>query len=374
MAIRHLGTFLLAFGLLTGCGTKNHLNRDAGLYEPLGVQSADGSNAYADRSASFDGKLNLLYDKKIKGSADSPLLVWDRFIAFKTTRQRFLVFDQESGEKVCQIKRRRGIILHPALADSFLVLVRESALGQIQVINLFSGKVIQERVINEIRSGPIIVHNSVIFGTTQGLTALSLPGLDKLWSIRAEGAINTPAVSDGVRLYYAEGSGVVKALNARNGDVVWEMDTGSSIVSPLSLGQYLYFGTADGKLMVRDRESGDTIWEHAFGHEIHGGVAARGDFVYTGCTDGNVYCLSARDGSTVWKAATGGVVTAAPILYGNTVLVGSHDRHFYSIDGATGEILDRRRLDGTVTQAAAVGGGRIFVACRNNRLYSFEGD
>lgn len=361
----------VTFMLFAGCGTPKHIKRDRDLSNSAVFSKEIGLNAY-ESSETFDGRLNLLYEKKIKGSADSPIITAKRMVAFKSTRQRFLGFDQITGKKTLQVKKRRGYILNPVIHDSLLILVQRSRLGRIQVRNLFTGKVMAERTINEIRSGPIIVSNSLIFGTVDGLLTLKLPKLENGWRIRDNEIISVPAVSDSTVLFYAVGENL-KAVKAADGARIWATACGSAIVSELSLGNYLYASLADGRMMAVEKESGQIIWERMFAFPVHGSVAEYEGRMYFGGTDGKIYCLSSIDGAILWGYQTEGIVTASPIVYGRAVLVGSHDRHFYSVDRISGQLIDRHRTEGPVTLAAAVDNEHIFIACRKNRLYCFKG-
>jgi outer membrane protein assembly factor BamB len=364
--------FFLVLLILSGCGTKNRLDREMALFEVNQPEGEIGLRAHRSTGYKYTGRLDLLYEKKTKGSADSPIITGNGVIAFKTTRERFLAFDQKTGNKIVQIKKRRGIALNPVIKDSLLILVRSSTYGEIHVISLASGKILKERVIGEVRSGPIVVSNNIIFGTIGGLLALTLPGLDTEWMIETESVIDVAAVYGRGIMYYTDGFGVVRAFRTDDGEEIWHADYGSAIVSELSLGDHLYAAVADGRIMAIDKESGTIVWDYPFEYQIRGGVAEYDNRVYFGCTDGNVYCLSADEGKLLWRFSTEGIVTASPVIYDRAVLIGSHDRRFYTIDRISGELIERRDLDGPVTLAAAVDNGKIFVTCRGQRLYCFR--
>jgi outer membrane protein assembly factor BamB len=365
--------FFLGIPLVTGCGTPRHLSRDYDLLREVRRTSKIEVTGRPDSTSTFNGDLALHYEKKIKGAADSPILVRDGMVAFKTTRNRFLAFDQASGRKICQIKQRRGIVLDPVVYDSLLVLVKRSDYGEIQVINLYTGRVVSQRQIKEIRAGPIIIDNGLIIGTTDGLWAIGLPGLETLWRTGAREMVENIPATDAGMVYYTIGKGIVRAVRENTGEQVWESAFASPVISGFSTGRYLYFSLTDGRIMAVDTTDGKPVWEHSFAYAIRGGVVDNDGNVFFGSTDGNVYALSQVDGSIQWQYQTGGVITATPIIYGAAILIGSHDRYFYSLDSATGKIIDRHRVEGAITEAAAAADGRIFVACRKNRLYCFEG-
>ena len=364
---------LLGLPLVTGCGTPRHVSREYDLLREPRRTWGEKISGRPDSTSAFSGDLTLLYEKKIKGAADSPILVRDGIVAFKTTRNRFLVFDQSSGKKICQIKQRRGIVLDPVVYDSLLVLVKRSDYGEIQVINLYTGRVVSQRQIKEIRAGPIIIDNGLIIGTTDGLWAIGLPGLETLWRTGAREMVENIPAADAGMVYYTIGKGIVRAVRENTGEQVWESDFTSPVISGFSAGRYLYFSVTDGRILAVDKIDGKPVWERSVGYTIRGGVAENEGSVYVGSTDGCVYALSLVDGSIQWQFKTGGVITATPIVYGAVILIGSQDRYFYSLDSMTGKVIDRHRMEGAVTEAAAAADGRIFIACRKNRLYCFEG-
>ena len=356
----------------SGCGAARHLHRDRVLNESPGHRMETGLRSFANSSNTFNGTLNLLYEKNIKGIIDSRILSFNGLLAFNTTRQRFLVYDQLTGDRICQIKKRRGLILNAVVSDSLVVLAKRSKYGHIQVINLYTGKVIGERIIIEIRSGPIIESGNLIYGTSKGLLALSLPDLRTLWQTDSQAIVAIEAVSESGVVYFAAND-TLTAVHSSDGTTLWETDFGSSVVSELSLGERIYLGVADGRMIAVDKENGQVVWEQSLGMQAHGGAAESDGRIYFGGTDRNIYCLSANNGELIWTYPTEGVVTASPVVYGPAVLVGSQDRFFYSIDKSAGTLIDRRQLEGPVTLAAAIDHDRIFVACRKNRLYCFEG-
>lgn len=364
---------ILLIQIVAGCGTKKHLHRDRVLSEPRWTTGLIVSATSQMPSSAYDGRLNLLYEKKIKGTADSPILIKDGLLAFKSSRRRFLAFDQFSGDNILQIKKRRGYVLNPVIQDSLLIMVKRTTYGEIQVLNLYTGKVIEERVVKEIRSGPIIVSDHLIFGTTRGLISISLPELETNWHNNTETMVDISPISGAEIIYSASGDGLVSAFSAEDGTEIWQTDCGSSIVSKLSLGQNLYVGLADNRISAIDKNGGAIKWDRQFDFQIHGGVMESDNRIYFGATDGSIYCLASTDGSVIWKYRTEGIVTATPVVYGDFLLVGSHDRHFYSLGRIDGILIDRRRLEGPVIQAAAIDNDRIFVTCRANRLYCFDG-
>ncbi len=364
-----LGTILILLALqIGGCGTAKRLNREAGGFYPKPSQELSSSS-----SKTYNNGLKLMYDRKIKGAGDSPLAVGPNWIGLKTTRDRIQIFDRETGKKKCQIKKKRGIIVNPVFIDSLLVLVRKSPLGKVQLINLFTGKVIRHKTIRNIRSGPIITDKGLIYGTETGLSLITIPELTIKWESEFKGYVDNNSVSRNDTVFCVTGDGRVAALELASGKSYWEVDMEVSLSMPIGLGEYLYVGSPDGKMIAISTDQGEPVWENMIGYPVRSQPHLSDGKIYFGATDGKVYCLDAGTGEAVWSFSAEGIVTAAPVVVGSSVIVGSHDRYLYNLDRLSGQLIDRHRLEGPVTVPVTIADGLIYVACRKGRLYCFEG-
>ncbi len=372
MSNRYVLAALLILGVLFGCAPNKKLSRDRGPFEPHwpGHKAIMTGNRISP--GNFNGKLDVVYEKKIKGSVEGPILVDGKYVGFSTTHRRFILLDWETGKKVFRFKSKKGEFTDPIIDDSLLILIKHSDPVRLQIVNLFSGKVIRERKLKNIRAGSINVIDDLIVSAGAGLTALDRSNLETIWKQGAGEMVDTRPVSDGSMIYFVSDNRHVQAVRADSGTMIWDITVDADVVSPLTLGQHLYLGDIDGWISALDTARGEIVWKTGLDYPSWSGAAEFDNLVYVGCNNGIVYCLAAENGSVVWQYETDGIVTAPPVVYGDAVLIGSQDRHLYSLDRLTGELLDRRRLEGAVTSAVAVHDGRVFVGCRNNRIYLFE--
>ena len=320
------------------------------------------------------GFYKLLYNKKIKEVPDGPLLIGDKYIGFRTARGRYLFYDQDTGRLACRIKKGRGYILNPAVADSLIVLVRKNPLGRIEVRNLFTGKNLYELAVNDIKSGPIIIEDRLVTGTSDGLRAYTFPGLVGLWVADLKGMIDITPIEEGGVIYCGGGRGFMAALSLVDGSILWKRQLPSAIGSALSIGTFLYVSLTDGTMEAIDKSSGATAWRAAVGFPIRGKIVECNGKVFAGCTNGDVYCLDLADGRQVWEYPTGSIITGSPVIDGETIFIGSHEGVLYRLDIVSGRLRGSYRLSGPVTTAAVVADGRAFVTSRGKRLYCFEVD
>lgn len=134
----------------------------------------------------------------------------------------------------------------------------------------------------------------------------------------------TPIVIDGV-MFITEPPNSVLAIDARNGDVFWSYRR--EITEKLSLccgrvnrgvavlGDRVYFGTLDAHLVALEAKNGNVVWDIELakpkeGYSITGAPLAVKDMVVTGVSGGEfgirgfVHAVDARTGQTRWRFYT----------------------------------------------------------------------
>ncbi|WP_251329994.1 PQQ-binding-like beta-propeller repeat protein [Haloplanus pelagicus] len=113
---------------------------------------------------------------------------------------------------------------------------------------------------------------TVAYGERTGLDRRLEPGPARRWSAGPiSGFVNAPAVADGriVQGTYAEGGGVVAAIDASTGDSLWDpRPLGRTVSTPAVVGDrgYTAVGTDDGGaglVVALDLETGETVWRDA---------------------------------------------------------------------------------------------------------------
>lgn len=195
-----------------------------------------------------------------------------------------------------------------------------------------------------------------------------------------------PAVALG-RLYFANNDGVLFAVNAETGKLVWRY--GSKRVqasSPTVFGRtvlhtFLYRPkqrerARDGELIAFDADNGKIRWRVHLAPSESSPLVHRGR-VYVGDWSGRVYALDVRTGSLLWTFRTGGEVKGALAASGGRVFVGSYDHHVYALNARTGKQLWRtgsqKRLGnrGRFYSTPAIAYGRVYVGSTDGKMYSF---
>jgi len=205
------------------------------------------------------------------------------------------------------------------------------------------------------------------------------------WSLRNGLNESTPLVHEGVIFVYSDGD-VVQALNAANGDLLWEYDRQlpKSVVASLGMaafrkalalyGNRLYLTTGDAHLVALNIRSGEVVWDvevAPLGTRMTGGPTIAKGKVILGAGGagglienggGSIIALDAATGNIAWRFKTipgpdepgGHTWNALPMKKrsGGTVWTpGSYDPDLNLVYFGTGQTYDtallRERVPGS---------------------------
>lgn len=110
-----------------------------------------------------------------------------------------------------------------------------------------------------------------------------------------------PAVA-GNRLYAADHSGTISALNAADGRVVWERKTRIPFSGgPDVDGDRLVVGSSNGEVLLFSTRDGSQRWRAQLRSEVLSVPRIIGDLVVVHTIDDSVYGLDINDGSERWR-------------------------------------------------------------------------
>lgn len=115
-------------------------------------------------------------------------------------------------------------------------------------------------------------------------------------------------------------------------------------VQPVAGDSQLYLGHSDGIVRALSAETGAVLWESPSLENAVVNTAAYDPItasVYVGTTDGRFWRLDAASGAVLRSNRPGGSLVMAPLVVGGTVFIGSTSGVFYAFDAAT---LEQRWL------------------------------
>lgn len=213
----------------------------------------------------------------------------------------------------------------------------------------------------EVRSTPVVGENGIYVGSDGGLWGLK-PTYDlnadksERWHVDAGSVRGGPALVDGT-VYASSDDGVLYAVNAADGTVMWRHEAGNAIgTTPAVADGTVFAGTDNGSLFAISTTDGSQEWTAAVGDGVGGGVSVANGRVYVGGEDGSVYAFSTGRGEQRWRFETGGPVRTRPVVVNGTVIVGTQDSHVYALEpGQAQSQLPVSPIAGAVGGAGVLG-------------------
>lgn len=215
--------------------------------------------------------------------------------------------------------------------------------------------------------------------------ALPAPGPAPVWQLRLGGPVFAPAAAHGHLAYVGNTDGVMCAVDARDGSLVWTFAAGRPIHGEAAVTDDAVFFVCDNGWLYRlDRSSGREVWRYdlddaraprvlphpfVFDYDhaaprpvLHDGV------LYVGAGDGGFHAVGADDGRRRWRFASSGKVRASAVVIGDWVVFGTLGQVVHGLHRHSGEERWRYATGGPVTSAPALVEGDVIVGHRGSRL------
>lgn len=225
------------------------------------------------------------------------------------------------------------------------------------------------------------------------------------------------------KIYVADASGNIVAVNPDNGKKVWESDFELAIAGgPAVASKIVVVGTLQGEVLAVDAETGEEKWRAQVSSEIISSPAIGDGYVAVRTVDGKIYALDATTGEQKWFydeslpaltlrgnsspiIANGGVISGfsngklavfilangqiawekkiatpigsseiqrlvdvdlQPLIVGSSIYIGAFNGNLASLDFRKGEFIWQREL--STFQDMAVGDLFLFVTHENSHL------
>lgn len=200
-----------------------------------------------------------------------------------------------------------------------------------------SGERQWERVLSErsvVHAAPVAL-SSTSFAVADDagmITALSTSDGSLLWETEASAPVyNAPAVANG-RLFVPTTRGVLEALDAASGRLLYRIDLGNATVrvtTPAADGELVVFGTSSGSVTAADAVTGETCWTFNGGEALGGAPLIAGEHVFIGDMARRVRALNRQTGELVWETEVGGRIKSSMAAADGYLVVLAEPRSVY---------------------------------------------
>lgn len=190
------------------------------------------------------------------------------------------------------------------------------------------------------------------------------PPFRVVWSRGLGTLIEFPAVVEDGVAYIANAWGTVRALDMRDGTVIWTHTTphGKMASSPAVWRDQLIVHGMDGHVWVLRRSDGRLLWHYTVGSPVESSPVVVDDRVdIFGAWNGTITALDLRTHRVRWRRYDGCKVTSSAALSGSTLYIGDYCGRLLALSARTGGLRWSGGVNGRIYGTPAVAGGRVFV-------------
>lgn len=241
------------------------------------------------------------------------------------------------------------------------------------------------------KSAPVIDDQFVFLGCDDGtMRALEQKNGQVVWEFKigkhpeGKGILSTPALYKDT-LYFGAYDGAVYALEAKTGKKKWSYDdadwVGSSPSLEPNLGllfiglEFGLFGKRGG-IIALDMRTGGRLWQQKTGALTHGSplYIKEENIVVIGSNDGICYAYDAKTGAELWRYGTQGDIKVAPAYSPrhNLVFAASMDGKLYALSARTGEPAYAFEAGAGIYSIPLVHNDLVYTASLDKSIYAVE--
>ena len=210
------------------------------------------------------------------------------------------------------------------------------------------------------------------------LVALNAADGKLVWRAEAGGNFSAAPIADERSVFVAQRSGepdrkpvsgTLRALSKTTGVTLWMRTLPASVSAGLAVDPVSLFGAgSDGHVYAFDKRTGLVLWSNQYEEEFSAPPIVAGDHVYFGSRAGTVRALNAKTGQLAWQYKTRGAIEGPVAVSDTVVYFGSADGNVYAFSEIRSKLLWHRRTGAAVQAVAAVPNG-VLAASLDNFAY-----
>ena len=151
-------------------------------------------------------------------------------------------------------------------------------------------------------------------------------------------------------IYTADVSGLIQAVDKRDGKIKWSTQLKHGIVSGPSVSEgFIAVGTNASTVALLNQANGKKLWQNKVSSEVLSPPALSHQKVIAKTIDGKVFAFDAVNGKQLWTAEHGSPslvlkASSSPIIVDNLVLIGFSDGQLDALELQTGRVVWQRSI------------------------------
>ena len=274
-----------------------------------------------------------------------------------------------------------GVGLSGALVIDGVILVGTRK-GHILALDIETGKRLGRARFEAPIEGGISYRNSSLYlpfvDKKRSIIAYDIRDGDQIWRVDGAPIESTVLAKDSV-IVTVDSDALVRGLNPRNGDVLWENHVGKRtgiVAGPVAVDDNVIVATERGVVHMLDAHSGEEKWSHGLAAGVYSTPTVHGQNIYVPTTRGKVFSLDDSGGDINWiySLADSTIRFGAAGFDNNQkqLVVGGSDGHVRSLDPLSGEENWVTQLEGAIIIAPLFTNNTIYVGTLRGMLYALD--
>ena len=355
--------------VLAGCSNKFKMPR-----ESIGESSEWAYYKYniesgGARPGTFSGKLDVVWENSFRNKPSGPLTISNGYLIYPGSKRKIEIFEAATGLSRGYVRSKRHPQSGMIFQDSLGFFVEAPRLSRIRCVNLLNKKKLWQRKIKDATAGLIIVDSFLIVSSSEGsIYAFDIKTGETGWVYHSETRLAAPPSSNGHLIVQTTDGGKLLALSASDGEEVFVIEIEAPVLGSAAIDDKVYLADYSGNVYALELDSGEVVWKNKLESKFWAAPALSGGLLYLGSTDGKFYALNSDNGEIVWEFSPGDVIRSSPIVVGDYVLFGTMSGILYSLRAEDGLIVARRELAGSILFSPVSDGRHIFVATDKGEL------
>lgn len=282
-----------------------------------------------------------------------------------------------SGKRVGTVDLGSAIAGTPVVWENTIYVPLTRSGNNLVAYDLLRGGVSWRVEIGDIETSPLLVENRMYVTSMQG-ELISVHRVDGMieWRFHIPAAfksIRSSPAADDRAIFFGADDGVLYAVRASSGTLLWKFQThGSVVASPSVHGGKVFVGSSDKTFYCVDADSGRLVWKKDLGSAMYNAAAVSSDRLFLTTTDGRVICLDALSGNTFWTFRAEGVISSSPLLSGSVLYVGSLDKHLYALDALTGRLVWDQKFPSRIRTAPVVWNDYVILLLEDRTVVALK--
>jgi len=294
-----------------------------------------------------------------------------------------------NGQSVWTVDTKATITSGPAAGQGMVILGTQE--GYIIALAAKNGQQVWKTLVpGQVIAPPTISEQVVYAKTIDGnLCALDIKTGQTIWAVAhttppliLRGSSAPQVVHDLVIVGFADGKLV--AFEKATGKQRWEraiaMPQGSSIiermididVDPIISNGIVYVASYQGNIAAVNAHNGELIWEHPM--SSYAGLTLDNDAIYISDADSNVLAVARKDGQVLWKQnKLYARRISGPVMMDNTIVVADTEGYLHWLSPEDGHFLARTQVDkkGIIANPVVID-NQLYVTTVNGYLATYS--